>query len=388
MSSMSRASQRAFGPANTRIVRQAIALRGEHDKHDAWRRAFVQVLIEELDGDYRADFDPQAREYTKELAEAHMDVNALSRREVERFNRTRGLMLQGRHEEAWSHLEPLADARPNNPRVAGSACFLQARLLPDADETLDLCQKAYKIAPDDPAPALFLAHIHIDRDQMEEAAEIIEEARRRMDVAEKVHAQQWSSLGRAYAHLGALTLAEQAVARAPMVVGATNVRHYVEDQRRYFGLRKGAVPAEAEADFVARLRQIEARINHKKLGGVDALVVELRNTYADVAATEAITCEYAIVSGAQKRARNACARALELDADSALAHTMSGIVAMSRRDAAGAQRHFEKARDLVPREERMWARLARFYKTMGKKSELQTLQKDYEKRFGRPLAVK
>jgi Flp pilus assembly protein TadD/predicted Zn-dependent protease len=388
MSPMSSTSQRAFGPANTRIVRLAIKLRAEHDTHDSWRRAFVAALVEELDGESSADFDPRAREHVKKLAAAHLDPELLSSREVRQVNRARELILQGRDEKAWEHLEPVAKARGDNPHVVGMVCLLRFRMQPDAAETVERCRAAHDIAADDPSPALFLAHLHLDSGKHAEAVAMIQEASRRMDAAEKVETHQWMSLGALYAQIGSLTLAEQALDNAPMLVGAKPVRDDIENKRHYYGLRKGAVAAEAEAELLASIRKVEKKLRDSERRGADKLIAQMRSTYGEVAATEALACQVSMMARDLKAGAKACARALKLDDNCALAHLMSGYVAMNRRDVDRAERHFEKARDLVPREKNMWIALAEFYGDTGAESALEKLRARYQERFAEPLVLR
>jgi predicted Zn-dependent protease len=388
MGAASSTEQQAFGPANTRIIRLAVKLRAEHDSHDAWRRAFLKGLLEELDGPYRDAFDPRARERSVALAKAYLDVNVLTRREATRLQRTRELAGQGRFDEAWKHLQPLASSRQHNPPVMAAACYVRSRASGMTDATREQCELAFAVAKENPSPALMLAIFHLERDERDEALAMIDEGRRRIDAAERVEGFQWLSLARLYAEAGALTRSEDAIAKVPMMKGAQEVREHLADVRNFFGVKKGAVQPDEEAEYVYQARKAAELLDKRQNKEAKAIIDALAESHADVAATQALRCQLAGNSSDLRGASKACKRALELDDNCALGHMMSGYLAMLQNKQGATERHFVKARDLVPSNVQLWVALAGYYRRVGKKTALAKLQDDFEARFGTEIPMR
>lgn len=387
MGASSSSSQQTFGPANTRIIRLAIKHRVEHDEHDAWRRAFLKELLEEYEGDQKADFEPRALESAVAIAKIHLDVNVLTQREVDRLEQVRKFGRQGRPKEAWKHLAPLLKRRRHNPAVMSMACYVSSKLSGAEDETFDQCRLALEVARANPSPALVLVAYHLDRGERAEALEMIEEAHRRIDAAERVESYYWLSLARFYYDLGALTRAEEALANVPMMKGTRKVRENIGFIRNFLGIAKGALEPDEEAEYVERVRQAATLLEKRQNKEAKPIVDELVKSHPEVAATYALECQRAGNSSNLRAAKRACKRALELDDNCALAHMMSGYLAMMQNRPGDTERHFVKARDLVPSDVELWVALAGYYRRVGKKTALEELQAAFKARFGTEIPM-
>src|SRR6185436_15638797 len=188
----------------------------------------------------------------------------LSKEETESFNKAIELTKANKGEEAWSAGKALGPKYPKSVDVQRMLCRL-SYVKAAGDDGLAACARARDLAPAAPEPLIDAAQARILRKEIPEALAATDAA---AELATKKpdRGDVWVWIAQLYGQLGALTRADQMLAKAgDKAVGLENARGALAHDRRMFGVPAGALPPEREADYADRFRKVMRLMETSKL---------------------------------------------------------------------------------------------------------------------------
>ncbi|HVR62759.1 MAG TPA: tetratricopeptide repeat protein, partial [Polyangia bacterium] len=193
------------------------------------------------------------------------------------------------------------------------------------------------------------------------------EAARRFASGEPLTPPQALQLAQLASHVGALTIAERALARADRKTEhARDVAAAVATIRRQIGLPGSAdklgVAAEEEAAYVGAYREIallaaapdKRSIYQQRL---HALAVR----YPDVPGTKVLQCESDLRAGRFAAAEKQCRSAVSDDDEAVRGHYLLGVLLARSGRSTDAERELRSALMLDPDDSAVWRELTRLY---------------------------
>jgi tetratricopeptide (TPR) repeat protein len=194
-------------------------------------------------------------------------------------------------------------------------------------------------------------------------------------------ARAWLAIARRYQALGAISLAEIAVAGAGTEPGAAAARAELRRAGRTYGLPAKGITPENEPAYIRTFEGLAKGLNRSS-GGAVAKALE---TYPQAPGLLMLECDVHLKAGRARQAEKSCNSALEGAPELARAHYLVGRLDADRGLADEAMTHLRKAVELDPLSGQHWSTLSAFYRTRGKAKELQELAEEYEKRFKQKL---
>jgi predicted Zn-dependent protease len=305
------------------------------------------------------------------------------------FNRAVTLLQDGKGSEAWAVARRLAERSSSSVDVQRLLCRLS--FTPAArEEGLAACARAHELVPDSPQPLVDAAHARIMRKEPALALAAIDSAAALADKVPPGQQDAWPGIAQVYAQLGALTRAEQILARAgDKGAGVDAARLVLGQARRNFGVPRppaaGSLAADRELAYAARHRQVAVLLDTGKLREARSAVDAGRREFPGVPGLEVLACEVEVRQHRPRPAEKACGQALTAMPDLARAHYLMAHVRLQFNARSAAVDELRRSIDLEPRASGTWETLAEVYRADGKRQELAALRAQYQKLFSRAL---
>jgi predicted Zn-dependent protease len=303
----------------------------------------------------------------------------------EKLNEAIALMKAGKAKEAWAIVKPLGAKHPKNAEVQRMVCRLG--FVPSSkDEGSAACARAKELDPKGPEPLIDAAQALILRKETKDAMAAADEAAERARKLPKAPDEVWCWIAQIYGQIGALSKAEEALARVPeSATAAQKTRALVQGDRRRLGLPPGQRSTEVELEYADRFRKMTSLIESGKAREARAAVEAARRDYPDVPGVEVLSCELDLRQGRIKQGEKACTHALSVMDDLPRAHYLLGHVRLQTGARDAAAESLRRAIELDPNESAPYLSLAELYRYSGKKQQLASLKAEYEKIFSKPL---
>jgi predicted Zn-dependent protease len=305
------------------------------------------------------------------------------------FKRAVTLAKEGKGPEAWALAFPLGERRPGSLDVQRLLCRLG--FVPAAKkEGPAACVRARALGPDRPEPLIDEAQARILRKEPEEALAAIDAAAEVAGRQAKRQEDIWPWIAQIYGQLGALSRAEELLARAGEAgAGGDAARLALTQERRTFGVPRppapGSVPADRELAYAARHRRAASLIDGGKLREARAALDAALKEFPGVPGLLALSCELEIRQRRLRQAEKACGQALEVMPDLPRAHYLMALVRLNTNAREAAIGELHKSIELDPRASGAYETLAEVYRAAGKRQELAALRAEYQKVFSRAL---
>jgi tetratricopeptide (TPR) repeat protein len=308
----------------------------------------------------------------------------LSKEDTESFNKAIELTKANKGEEAWNTGKALGPKYPKSVDVQRMLCRL-SYVKAAGDDGLTACARAHDLAPAAPEPLIDAAQARILRKEIPEALAATDAA---VELAGKKaeRGDVWVWIAQLYGQLGALTRADEMLAKAgEKSPGLEGARAALAHDRRMFGVPAGALPPEREAEYADRFRKVMRLMESGKLREARAAAEVARKDFPALPGLEVLSCEIDARQNKFKPAEKACSHALSVMPDLPRAHYLLGHIhaAQGSRDPAIAA--FRKSIEIDPKENAPWQSLADLYRMTGKKEALASLKVEYQKVFSKPL---
>jgi tetratricopeptide (TPR) repeat protein len=192
----------------------------------------------------------------------------------------------------------------------------------------------------------------------------------------------WLAIGERRLALGALSEAEEALARAGTEPGADQVRAELQRARRYYGLpASGRVPAGAEPEYVRAFDQALKTLDEPAAPALGAAL----KTYAGAPGLLMLDCESCLRARRYRQARIQCQAAIDEFPELARAHYLLGLTHLNEGRRSEAVIQLRAAVELAPHERVHWQALGSLYRVAGKRDDLRSVAAEYQQRFGAQL---
>jgi predicted Zn-dependent protease len=308
----------------------------------------------------------------------------LSTEETESFNKAIELTRANKGDEAWNTGKALGPKYPKSVDVQRMLCRL-SYVKAAGEDGLAACARAHDLAPNSPEPLIDQAQSRILRKEIPEALIAVDAA---AELAEKKPDRHdtWIWIAQLYGQLGALTRAEQMLAKAgDKATGMDNGRAALAHDRRMFGVPAGALPPEREVEYATHFRKVMSLMQSNKLREARAAVDAARKDFPALPGLEVLSCEIDARQNRFRPAEKACAHALTLMPDLPRAHYLIGHIRAAQGARDGAIAAFRKSIEIDPKESAPWQSLADLYRMSGKNEALASLKVEYQKVFSKPL---
>jgi len=311
---------------------------------------------------------------------------ALTSKQQEQFERAVKLLNDRKEAQAWTEVSPLGKALPDSPEVQRLMCRL-GHVKEAGEQGAAACRRARTLDPTSPEPLLDEAQSQIMAGQADKALVNVDAAAALTGKLGDGQAASWRSVARLYGQLGALSRADECLARAPEGDEVEALRAAVLRDRRSLGMpASGAsrLPAEREPALADGVRRVRALLGADRLKEASAEAERGLRAFPGAPGMLVVACEVDMRArrrGAERR----CTEALAAFEELPRAHYLLGHarLAAGKRDAAITS--LQRARALEPEDSATWETLADVYRMAGKRDELAQLRTDYQKAFGQPL---
>lgn len=369
-----------------------LKLRSERDPRATLQR--VLAVLEAPD----AVWHPQEREaliyqIRGQVGGAVAVTSAVPAGIADQLDRAELLFKKGNHRDAAAILEPLVAAYPAHVELRVLGCQIELARGGGKDaRAIDVCNRAAALATE-VWPAVEIAAAR-------QAAGDIAGARATLDAAEAriaalepgKAAAAWLTLAAHHREVGALTWAEQALARAGVAHDSDqDIAVWVASMRPRYGLpREGArwkLAPDNEADALAAVRNVHALTNDGKLAAAARAAAIAERRWPDLPGLLAARCDLEMRRGALATARQHCKRAIA-QGGSSWALYMMGILELRGSTPAAQQAgiaHLRAAIELDPALGPAWRSLGKALARTRAVDEHEQLRREYEARFHAPL---
>jgi hypothetical protein len=199
----------------------------------------------------------------------------------------------------------------------------------------------------------------------------------------------WRRLGELAAAAGALSAAEEALARVRSDPDAQKLAGDVEARRHRVALPPDAaklgVPPEREPAYVAAYREAAHLVLSEELPAARARLAAFTSTFPGTPAADVLACDLELRSKHTAAATKSCEAALAKFKSATRAHYLLGLMAArSRRDGL-AEQHLRRAILLDPQDPTAWRALAAMYRESGAKQRLAQLANEHQALLSSPL---
>lgn len=391
-------TQEGFSPPTLQLL--ALSLRHmplahrDPEARRAWARELQQLLTTTAWAAWEGPDKVQALEWTARVQEGREPLpreppQQLSARDRARFEQVRSLDQQGRVEVAAQTLTPLVGLYPRNPAVQVMACYLGLRVAPTQDSTWKQCETTSQAFPEQSSAPMNLASLRLDAGDAAGAQLYLAEARQRMLTHGLEDTTSWAHLAGLLRNASCVTWAEEAAARAKGAKGAAEVQSWAARTRLWSGLpppgAPGAVAPEREGDFVRAVRRVEDQLVKKALPQARGSIAKLGKDFPGAAVQQQLECELQVRAGQLGAARTSCQRALKAQDSLVQAHFLLGWMADASGARPEARTRFERVIAFEPAHAEAWRLLARQYRALGLRAELDALEQRHRQQFSRAL---
>jgi predicted Zn-dependent protease len=309
--------------------------------------------------------------------------------ESEAFRKAVALFKEGKSDEAWAALAPEGARLPENFEVHRLLCRLSfvpaARKPAGAEAGLAACARARQLGPDRPEPLVDEAQARLQRREPKEALASVESAAALAGKLPGGQEQVWTWIARVYGSLGALERADQALDHAAGKPGEPEARELIGQERRGYGLPRGALPPGRELAYAERHRRCAELVDAGRVREARAALDQAHREFPDVPGLDVLSCELELRQGRSGSAEKLCGKALARMNDLPRAHYLMAHIHLKANARQAAIDELKTSLDLDPRERGTWETLAELYRAAGKRQELAALKAEYSKRFSRPL---
>lgn len=310
--------------------------------------------------------------------------------ELERVADAEALRERGQAAAGWVILEPIARAHPDDPQIQAAACGVAMAAEPKGEAALEHCRRAARLSPADPRPALQLAFLLVQSpDAAGAARDALSDAERRLD-AQRSPPEQWVLLAELYAQVHALSAAEATAARAGDQEKASEVRGWVAETRRRFGLDRPAaaasVPPEREPAYVGARIAIGEALGAGQIADAERRAAALSREFPGAPGAEADLCQAYAARRAFAKAEGLCRKAAAREPGTARPHVLLAQIAFARGALAAATTHLEEALRRDPADDAVRSMLAGVYRASGRPAR--AAQVERERLAERPAAPK
>jgi predicted Zn-dependent protease len=298
------------------------------------------------------------------------------------------LAAQGRTEDALAELDPVIAAYPGNAAIRLLVC--QIRLGdkgPKDADALAACAKAAELAPGDPSPFVSIAAALLAQGDQAGARAQLADAETRIPNLTTGAADAWIQVATIYQTMGALTWAEDAIAKSgiaehPIAIWAARLR------ARYGVPREGAkwkITPENEAELVTAVRTVLDLIYAGKLGDADKAAKKAEKKWPGAPGLLAARCDLQMRRNDFGGAKKLCTKAIKAYEGAAWAHYLMGILILRGKDTDKGIESLRAATDADPELAQAWRALAKAYARKKDTTALEELRQSYQQRFGSPL---
>lgn len=320
----------------------------------------------------------------------------------QQFTRVDQLAKRGEVKEALIELDNLLTAYPGNPAMHELKCEILLAVCHDAKPlprcatpgvtdkaTRAACTHASELAPGDPAPHLAVGEALARAGDATGARAELEQAARTIPNLKEGVAGAWQRVIAVYLAMGALTWTEDALAAAKL--DNDPARAIIAQTRVRYGVPRGAkfVAPEQEAALVTATRGALDLVYAQKFGDADRALTSAEKRWPSAPGLAAARCDLDLRQNQLDTARAACKRALDHDADDSWALYLSGVIALRDTGAGGTAAgiaRLKRAITVDPDLAQAWRALAKAYARANDKAALDDLARQYQAKFGTPLA--
>lgn len=298
----------------------------------------------------------------------------LSQGDAQLYERAFALYRARKDAAAWQTLAPLLAARPQSPRIQPLVCRLSA--LPAARSAgAAACSAGIARADADNAgPFVDAAQAAIAREVRDEALAHVREAAVRAGRAGPDATSAWLAITQLYTQLGALSWADEALARAGTGAGVDSARQQILRARRLLGFPAApAIAPEHQEAYARAFRAAQAALTARKLALAGRLIESGLQRFAHPPGLTTLACDLAMRQGRRAQAQQRCQAALAAREDLPHAHYLLGHLQLMNNQAAAAATSFRRAVTLDPGVPAYWDRLAETYELLGRGKDLRAL---------------
>jgi tetratricopeptide (TPR) repeat protein len=199
----------------------------------------------------------------------------------------------------------------------------------------------------------------------------------------------WRRLGELAAAAGALSAAEDAIARVRSDPDAVKVAGDIDARRHRVALPPDAaklgVPPEREPAYVAAYREAAHLVLSEDLPAARTRLAAFTSAFPGTPAADLLACDLELRAKHTAAATKSCEAALAKFKGATRAHYLLGLIAArSRRDAL-AEQHLRRAIVLDPQDPTAWRALGAMYRESGAKQRLTQLANEHQALLSSPL---
>jgi hypothetical protein len=203
-------------------------------------------------------------------------------------------------------------------------------------------------------------------------------------------ADAWFAMAGAYRELGALTRAENALAKAGARAADRNIAAWAATTRARYGIpRDGTrwnLSIDDEAAAVAAVRNAFSLVNASQWDAAANAIDDAERRWPALPGVLTARCALEFRRDAIAAARRLCERALAQGGASWALYLLGTMELQSRRGSAAAgMAHLREAIARDPDLDQAWRKLARALEKVRGTAELEQLRRDYRARFGAAL---
>lgn len=203
-------------------------------------------------------------------------------------------------------------------------------------------------------------------------------------------AAAWLALAAEYREVGALTRAENALARAGGEAAAHGIAASIATARARYGIpRDGTrwnLRMEDEAAAATAVRSAVALVNADRWEAAAKAIDAAERRWPALPGVLTARCALEYRRDANAAARQLCEQALAQGGSSWALYLLATLELSARGGAAAGIAHLREAISRDPELVQAWRALGRTLARMGSTAELEQLRRDYRARFNAPLA--
>ncbi len=363
------ADQRAFAEPENGFLRRALAARRATGADQAQAegellRYAEATEWERWDTGERAVLLSELRKRTAGSEEL-VAVAALGDPDRAAYSDAERLTVAGDYARAWDELAPVAASQVDVAPAQLLGCQLAAQSEVDAPASREACRRAIRLLPDDPLPLILFAWARVhDRAAAKDQKAKTQAATEALEAGAGAYVRltplagaegRWVQLAGVYQALGAITLAEQAVAHAGDANGADGVRAWVT-QTRLLAAPAGIDPDDEPA-YMERFSELYQAVSPSTAKKVSKEVDAALKTWPDAPGLLALRCTAQVYLGKLAAAQKSCDKAIALHADAVLARMTAAYIARRNKKPDAARAHLEHVITVDPTAEQAWQEL-------------------------------
>jgi hypothetical protein len=298
------------------------------------------------------------------------------------------LAQAGQYDDGLAELEPIIAAYPGNAAIRLLVCQIRlAKSGPKDKDALDACTKAADLAPGDPTPFTLIAQALLKGGDRAGARAQLAEAESRIPNLKAGAPQAWVQVATMYQAMGALTWAEDAIAKSglaehPIALWASQIR------ARYGVPRDGKrwkITPENESELVVAVRGVLDLVYAGKLPEAEKGARAAEKRWPGAPGLLAARCDLEMRKKNLAGAKKLCKQSIAGYEGDSWAHYLLGILILQGKDTDAGIESLRAATDADPELAQAWRALAKAYQRKNDKTGLDDLRQTYQQRFGQPL---